>query len=172
MDLERNYCPTCGTELTEREIEGRTRRFCPSCERPIYRNPKPAAGVVVFRDDAVLLVERTNPPAIGHWSLPAGYLEVDEPPRQAAVRELREETGLRVGPTALSLVATQFVEPEARESVLVIVYAAPASMTEGEVRAGSDAAAAQFWERSAFSSIPIEPGYESVFKRVLTSQDS
>lgn len=170
MDSAPSFCPTCGTELTDREVEGRSRRFCPVCERPVYRNPKPAAGVVVVRDDAVLLIERTNPPAVGHWSLPAGFMEVDEPPREAAARELHEETGLRVDPSALSLATTQFVEPEAREPILVVVYTVPASATEGEPQAGSDAAAARFWACADLASIPIEPGYRPVFERAIDAQ--
>lgn len=167
MDHEPAYCPTCGSELTDREIEGRSRRFCPACQRPVYRNPKPAAGVVVVRDDGVLLVERTEPPAVGHWSLPAGYLEVDEPARRGAVRELREETGLGVDADDLTLTATRFVEPDEREPILVVVYTAPASATTGEPQAGSDAGAARFWSRGDLDTIPIEPGYRALFERAI-----
>ena len=90
-----NYCPDCGTALEGRRIEGRERRYCDRCERPVYRNPKPCSGVlVVDGQDRTLLVKRTEPPAAGSWSVPAGYLEADEPAPAAAIRELGEETGL------------------------------------------------------------------------------
>lgn len=167
MALVPDYCPTCGTALTERVVEGRTRRFCPSCDRPVYRNPKPAAGVLVVRTDAVLLVKRTNPPAVGHWSVPAGFLEVDEPPRQGAARELREETGLRVDPDTLTLATTRFVESEDRHNVLVIVYTVPEAAIEGTPSAGSDAAAVRFWTRTALDEIPLEPGYRATFENAI-----
>lgn len=57
----------------------------------------PCAGAVV-RDDAgrILVVRRRNPPAAGRWSLPGGRIEPGETARQAAAREVREETGLVV----------------------------------------------------------------------------
>jgi len=165
------FCHRCGTGLIDRQIEGRERRYCPDCEKPVYRNPKPAAGVLVVQNDSVLLVERTNPPAVGHWSVPAGYLEVDEPPERAAVRELAEETNVHIDAVDLTLLGTRFVEVENRaDPVLVVVYTAPASATTGEPKAGSDAADARFWRREDFTEIPLEPNYRSVFERAINTQ--
>jgi len=50
--------------------------------------------VVVVRRDGQLLVMRRSPERLGYWSIVAGGLEQDETSWHAAVRELREETGL------------------------------------------------------------------------------
>jgi 8-oxo-dGTP diphosphatase len=58
-------------------------------------------GAVVLRPNAVLLVRRGRPPAIGSWSIPGGAQELGETAEDAARRELEEETGLQVGPLHL-----------------------------------------------------------------------
>ena len=59
-------------------------------ERP---TPVPAVGVVCLRGDDVLLVRRAKAPLEGQWSLPGGRLEWGERAADAALRELKEETG-------------------------------------------------------------------------------
>ncbi len=59
-------------------------------------------GVVVLRDDAVLLVRRGKPPNVGSWTLPGGAQEVGETAETAARRELLEETGIEVGALQLA----------------------------------------------------------------------
>ncbi len=56
--------------------------------------PYVGVGIVVFRDDEVLLVERTKPPIRNRWSIPGGAQEIGETVHEAALRELMEETGL------------------------------------------------------------------------------
>ncbi|QKY22017.1 NUDIX hydrolase (plasmid) [Halolamina sp. CBA1230] len=161
------YCPTCGTVLVDKQIEGRTRRYCQECETPIYRNPKPCAGVLVVDEGDILLVKRTQPPGVGTWSVPAGFLEYDEPPALGAVRELEEETSVTASEEDLELFDTAFVTAGERENVLVIIYRVERSATKGDPEPGSDAGDAQFWEMGAFESEDeqIEPGYEDIFQR-------
>ena len=60
-----------------------------------YQNPAcAAAGAVVDGDGRVLLIRRRIAPFRGDWALPAGYQEIDEDPRETALREVREETGI------------------------------------------------------------------------------
>ena len=56
--------------------------------------PYVGVGIVVFRGDEVLLVERTKPPIRNRWSIPGGAQEIGETVHEAALRELMEETGL------------------------------------------------------------------------------
>ena len=88
----------------------------------------------------VLLIRRGTPPRLGEWSLPGGRIEWGERAEAAALRELREETGVEgeiLG--LLDVVDGLFGE---RHYVLVD-YAV--LWTSGEPRAGDDAAAAAFW---------------------------
>lgn len=56
--------------------------------------PIAAAVAIVLREDAVLLVSRANPPDAGRWAFPGGKIELGETTEAAALRELREETGV------------------------------------------------------------------------------
>ncbi|MDA4121033.1 MAG: NUDIX hydrolase [Thaumarchaeota archaeon] len=58
--------------------------------------PLVGAGAVIHRGRKVLLVLRKFPPNRGKWALPGGLVELGEKPSEAAVREVREETGLTV----------------------------------------------------------------------------
>jgi ADP-ribose pyrophosphatase YjhB (NUDIX family) len=55
-----------------------------------------AVGAVVVRDGKLLLVRRGHAPALGRWSVPGGHVEPGETDADAVVREVAEETGLRV----------------------------------------------------------------------------
>lgn len=56
--------------------------------------PRCAASAAVFRDGSVLLVQRGKGALVGLWSLPGGHIEPGETAKAAAVREVREETGV------------------------------------------------------------------------------
>lgn len=62
-----------------------------------YKYPRPALTVdalVASDDGMVLLIQRKNPPFEGLWALPGGFVDIDEAPEEAVLRELKEETGL------------------------------------------------------------------------------
>ena len=58
------------------------------------------ADGVVFFDEEVVLLERNHEPYEGSWVLPGGFVEPGERAATAAAREVEEEIGLRVEPTA------------------------------------------------------------------------
>ena len=147
-----NYCPQCGMPLQDCLAYGRVRRYCPACDRVIFRDPKVAAGVVVEWDGRVLLVRRTARPGQGKWSIPAGFVEFDEDPAVTAVRECREETGLEVELTGLLDVIAGGRSPG--EASFLIVYGGRAA--GGELRAGDDAAQAGFFAADALPPLAFD----------------
>ncbi|MGG5808476.1 NUDIX hydrolase [Falsiroseomonas sp. CW058] len=97
-------------------------------------------GVVAFRGDSVLLVRRGRPPRLGEWSLPGGAQRLGEAAEQAARRELREETGIEVGPLRLLAVVDAITPGDdparPRFHYTIIDYAA--AWVAGEPRPGDD----------------------------------
>lgn len=106
-----------------------------------WTNPVPAVGVVCLRGDCVLLIRRGTPPRAGEWSLPGGRIEPGERAMDAALRELREETGVEAEITGLIDVVDGLF-PEAGRHYLLIDYAA--RWVSGEPVAGDDALEARF----------------------------
>jgi ADP-ribose pyrophosphatase YjhB (NUDIX family) len=104
--------------------------------------PLIGVGVVVFKGDRVLLIQRGKAPRIGSWSLPGGRQRLGETVRQAARREVLEESGLDVEIVALLDVVDSLTRDDA--GLLEYHYTLVDFLAEwrsGEASAGSDAAA-------------------------------
>lgn len=137
-----NYCPQCGHALEDRFAFGKMRRACPVCDIVYFQDPKVAAAVLVERGGQVLLVRRSIAPEQGKWSLPAGFVDAEEDPRQAAMRECLEETGLEV--TITGLFDVLYGREHPRGASILIVYTA--RIIGGTLQAQDDADAAAFFD--------------------------
>lgn len=67
------------------------RKVCDNCGFVAYENPKIVVGSVVRHEGRILLCRRAIEPRRGFWTIPAGYLELNETPEDGARREAREE---------------------------------------------------------------------------------
>ena len=127
----------CSAELTTRDMAGGERRACAECGYVHWRNPGVGAAVLV-RDGTgrVLLIRRapgsTKP---GLWAIPAGYVDYGEDVREAARREMQEETGLIVEVGEPVFVASNFHDP----AKLTVGIWFAGTVTGGVLEAGDDA---------------------------------
>lgn len=104
--------------------------------------PELSVGAIAVDDDALLLVRRGRPPAVGQWSVPGGRVEWGETVAHAVVREVAEETGVEVVCGELigwveRMVAASEASPGYH---FVIMDFAVTVLSTGEPVAGDDAA--------------------------------
>lgn len=137
------YCPYCASPLEEQPAYGRVRPVCPTCGYVHFLAPKVGVSVLVEQDGRVLLVRRAIEPGLGQWSLPSGFIEWDESPEVAAVREVDEETGLVVADPQLLDVG--HYSGDYRGPGLNINYRA--SVAGGTLQPADDAAEVRFFAR-------------------------
>jgi ADP-ribose pyrophosphatase YjhB (NUDIX family) len=76
--------------------DDRERLVCPECSFIEYANPKVVVGAVVRWDKRIVLCRRAIPPRRGFWTIPAGYLELNETAQAGALRETWEEAEARI----------------------------------------------------------------------------
>ncbi|MBI4181572.1 MAG: NUDIX domain-containing protein [Candidatus Aenigmarchaeota archaeon] len=107
-------------------------------------------AILIERRGKILLIRRGYPPEKGFWALPAGHVDPGETPWQTAVREAREEIGETVVERKPLLRFAHDARVDHRHRATVF-----RGRLVGEPRAGSDAAAAQFFRRSELPAMEI-----------------
>jgi len=127
-----------------------------------YEYPRPALTVdcVIFGLDQssnlkVLLIERLHDPFEGCWALPGGFVDIDEAPEDAALRELQEETGVS-GVFIEQLYTFGAPERDPRGRVVSIAYFALVNLAKHPVNASSDARNVEWFDIDALPPLAFD----------------
>ena len=137
------YCPRCGAPLADTISFGRVRRACRYCGFIHFADPKVAVAALVSDGERVLLVRRAAVPRIGFWALPAGYMDADELPEEAVVREVIEETSVTIRVLGLHGIAPLAGWAERRGILLLYT----AERVSGEAVAADDVSEVRWFTR-------------------------
>ncbi|MBF0528737.1 MAG: NUDIX domain-containing protein [Deltaproteobacteria bacterium] len=144
-EISYNYCPRCAGrfEPAMADVLGFPPLCCSQCGLVYYLDPKLACAGLLAQDGRVLLVKRAWPPQKGKWCLPGGFVNRGEIVEQAAVREVREETGLIVQPRRLIGLYSYEADP-----VIVAIY--EMSISGGTLNANAESSEVRWFAPSEF----------------------
>ena len=136
-------------------------RFYPT--RPVL-----GASVAVFRDGRVLLASRGKPPYEGIFSLPGGGVELGETLGEAALRELREETGVEAKLTGF-VAPVDVIERDADGRVMhhIVIVAHAARWVSGEPQTGPEAREIRWVSEPDITGLPTTPGLLPILVRAF-----
>jgi len=161
-----HFCVNCGTALVPRVIEGREVEACPRDGFVLWHDPKVSTAVVVEAEGGIVLGRRSIEPGYGLWCLPGGFVNDDEDPAVAAVRECFEEISAHVELTGL--IGVFHIAKTDAASMIVIAY-------KGRLAVGAaPLVGAEMLEVAVFrpESVPLLafPSHQKVLAEYLRSQ--
>ena len=134
-----------------------------------YKYPRPAvtADCIVITKEAdakVLLIQRGDDPYKGCWAFPGGFMNMDETTEQCAIRELEEETGLKVAELR-QIGAYSKVDRDPRGRTITVAYLAIIDKPL-PVIGQDDAAQAKWWPLSSLPQLAFD--HEEIIKEAIT----
>jgi ADP-ribose pyrophosphatase YjhB (NUDIX family) len=154
--------------LETRVIEGRELEACPNDDFVLWRDPKVASAVVVEVDGGVVLGLRAIEPGYGLWCLPGGFVNDDEHPADAAMRECMEEISAAVELT--SLIGVYHVSKRDAHSIVGIAYRA--RLAHGaQLKAGAEMLEVRVFPLDSLPSLAF-PSHRQVLDEFIKSRAS
>jgi len=137
-------------------------------KRAYPMRPIAAVGVVVRRNDQVLIVRRAQRPQRGEWSLPGGAIELGERAREAARREIREECGLEIKIVRLLELFDRIVRDRAgRVQYHYVIAEFLADYLAGHLRVASDSSEACFISAAQLGDFKLRPEVIALLRQGL-----
>lgn len=142
------YCSSCGQELGFKTLlDGSEEKYCSSCDQVFFDTASPAVIVAVINGNRILLTR-----SVGwihqYWGLIAGHVKTGESAEDAAIREVREEVGLKL--SDLQLLGTY---PLKKWNLLMIGF--KAKTTQTRIKKGKELEQAAWFQLTDL--LPLRP---------------
>ena len=167
MKKQRRHCLYCGGEITKKSEDGVLRDFCPCCNCFFYNNPLPVVSSILDSAREILLVKRDRAPFKGQWCLPTGFAEAGESIEDAALRELREETGIKG--RISRLLDVDSYKSRFYGDLLFLTFIV--EQTGGKLAAGGDCAQARFWPVNKLPPMAFPPNKRALDAYIKSKRD-
>ena len=121
----------------------------PDCDKYVFLNPKIAVLAVVQKDNEILLVKRNIMPFYNEWSLPAGYINKWEAPDKAIIREVYEETNVKIK-------VLKLLDAHLNEDSGVIVLSYLTKHLKGPIKIGEECKDVKYFKFNQLPKLPFE----------------
>lgn len=138
-----------------------------------YRElPRVGVGAVVIHEGRILLVKRASPPGKGFWAIPGGLVELGETVREAAERELLEETGISVRARD-AFYLFDFIDRDADGTIRYhyVIVDFLADYLGGEPRAADDVSDARWLSPAEAAALNLSPTTRKLLKQMKFIKD-
>lgn len=159
---EFRFCPLCRFYLRRKQVDGRKRLVCQKCGWVYYKNPLPVAVCAAKNnEDKILIVKRNLNPGINRWALPGGFVESNEVPETACLRELEEETGLKG--KIKRLIGAYIQKTREYGSLLIIGY--EVKVSKSSLSLNNELKDARFFSKKDLPVIPFS-SHRKIIKKI------
>ncbi|HXY88763.1 MAG TPA: NUDIX hydrolase [Candidatus Acidoferrales bacterium] len=128
-----------------------------------YKNPVLTVDGVIIKNHSIVLVKRSKPPFEGQYALPGGFVEYGEPVELALIREIVEETGLKV---KIKNLIGVYSDPNRDPRGHIISLAFRAQIIGGELSSGSDASEVRLFDIRNLPRLAFD--HEKIIQDALT----
>lgn len=151
MSVIYRFCPQCKSDLEKH----REYSYCPNCKIRIYKNSKPTAAIFPIKNGKVLLTKRAIDPFKGDYDAVGGFLNNGEDPREAAIREAKEECGLDIEPTEMLGI---YVDTYGEDGDYTLNIHYIGRVIGGKTKAGDDASSLHWID---IGKVPLNGGFKN-----------
>jgi len=118
-----------------------------------YRNPALAVDAIIEKNGKIVLIKRKNKPFKNMFALPGGFVEYGETVERAAIREIEEETGLKI---KIKEILGVFSDPKRnpiKHTITVVFIAEPIG---GSLKAGTDSSETKWFDIKEIESLAFD----------------
>ncbi len=162
------FCPLCKSNLIKKKKNGNYYPSCKKCGWVYYSNPLPSVAAFVYNDNGeILLIKRGIAPGKGKWALPSGFIEQNEQPEEAAIRELEEEANIKG--TVQNLIGVYTEKTKFYGNIILVGYRI--SSTGDKPKPGTDAVEAKFFPSSELPTIAFA-SHRAIIKDGLAKDEN